>query len=140
MKHTKHHDRTKILVVDDYADAREMYAEYLEVRGFEVITAANGQEALDQVQAGHPDLILMDLSLPILDGWEATRLIKEDASTRNIPVIALSGHALSGMSQTAREAGCDEFVAKPALPEDVEQKIRDLLTAATSPRVRRPGK
>lgn len=137
MKHATQ-TRARILVVDDYQDAREMYAEYLEVRGFEVVTASNGQEALAQVQSGAPDLIIMDLSLPVMDGWEATRLIKEDARTRDIPVIALSGHALSGMPETAREAGCDAFVAKPALPEEVEQKIRSLLTGSTAPRL--PGK
>src|SRR5262249_15295979 len=81
-----------ILVVDDYQDAREMYAEYLQFSGFRVAEARNGNEAVDQAFALKPDLILMDLSLPGMDGWEATRQLKADERTRNIPVVALTGH------------------------------------------------
>lgn len=118
---------TRVLVVDDYDDAREMYAEYLEYVGYQVDMARNGQEALEKAQAGRPDVILMDLSLPVMDGWEATRRLKRDARTRHIPVMALSGHALEGHSEGALEAGCNAFVPKPALPEDVEARIRTLL-------------
>ena len=90
-----------ILVVDDYEDAREMYAEYLRFCGFRVAEARNGNEALEQAFALVPDLILMDLSLPGMDGWEATRQLKSDERTRNIPVVALTGHALAGASEGA---------------------------------------
>jgi CheY-like chemotaxis protein len=109
-------ERPLILVVDDYDDAREMYAEYLTFCGFRVAQARNGNEALGQAFALTPDLILMDLSLPGIDGWEATRQLKADDRTRGIPVIALTGHALAGPSESARKAGCDSFVTKPSCP------------------------
>lgn len=120
-------NKKRVLVVDDFDDAREMYAEYLEFVGFEVDTARNGAEAVEKAQDGEPDIILMDLSLPVMDGWEATRLIKQDARTRDIPVMALTGHVLAGNAEHAREAGADEFVAKPCLPQDLENKIRNML-------------
>ncbi|NMO19711.1 response regulator [Pyxidicoccus fallax] len=120
-------NKKRVLVVDDFDDAREMYAEYLEFVGFEVDTARNGVEAVEKAQDGEPDIILMDLSLPIMDGWEATRLIKQDSRTRDIPVMALTGHVLAGNAEHAKEAGADEFVAKPCLPQDLENKIRNML-------------
>jgi two-component system, cell cycle response regulator DivK len=120
-------ERLRVLVVDDFDDAREMYAEYLEYVGFQVDVARNGVEAVEKARFGLPDIILMDLSLPIMDGWEATRRLKQDQRTRNIPVMALSGHALAGNAEQARQAGADEFVAKPCLPEDLESRIRRLL-------------
>jgi two-component system cell cycle response regulator DivK len=119
--------KKRVLVVDDFDDAREMYAEYLEFAGFQVDTARNGQEAVEKAQEASPDIILMDLSLPVMDGWEATRLIKQDSRTRDIPVMALSGHVLAGSESHAKEAGADEFVAKPCLPQDLENKIRNML-------------
>ena len=116
-----------ILVVDDYADAREMYAEYLQFCGFRVAEARNGNEALEQAFTLMPDLILMDLSLPGMDGWEATRQLKADARTRHIPVVALTGHALAGASEGARKAGCDSFVTKPCLPDDLVVEVRRML-------------
>ncbi|AKI99288.1 response regulator receiver domain-containing protein [Archangium gephyra] len=116
-----------MLVVDDYDDAREMYAEYLEFLGYQVQTARDGQEALELAQQSHPDVILMDLSLPVVSGWEATRQLKQDARTRHIPVMALTGHVLATHSEKAKEVGCDEFVSKPALPDTVADKIRALL-------------
>jgi two-component system, cell cycle response regulator DivK len=118
-----------ILVVDDYQDAREMYAEYLQFSGFRVAEARNGNEALQQAFALKPDLILMDLSLPGMDGWEATRRLKADASTQHIPVVALTGHALAGASEGARRAGCDSFVTKPCLPDDLVVEVRRMLEA-----------
>jgi two-component system cell cycle response regulator DivK len=118
-----------VLVVDDYADAREMYAEYLEFSGFRVAEAKNGAEALDKAFALTPDVILMDLSLPVMDGWEATRRLKADERTRGIPVVALTGHALSGHSNGAREAGCDAFVTKPCLPDALVQEVKKQLAA-----------
>jgi len=118
-----------ILVVDDYQDAREMYAEYLEFSGFRVAEARNGNEAVEQAFALHPDLILMDLSLPGMDGWEATRRLKADDRTRQIPIVALTGHALAGASEGAKRAGCDSFVTKPCLPDDLVVEIRRMLNS-----------
>ena len=112
-------DRPRVLLVDDYPDAREMYTEYLQYSGFEVVEAANGMEALQRAVDAAPDIILMDLSLPVMDGWEATRRLKADARTASIPVVALTGHALAGISEGAKNAGCDAFVTKPCLPEDL---------------------
>ena len=117
-----------ILVVDDYEDAREMYAEYLRFCGFRVAEARNGNEALEQAFALMPDLILMDLSLPGMDGWEATRQLKADDRTRHIPVVALTGHALAGASEGAKKAGCDSFVTKPCLPDDLVVEVRRMLS------------
>ena len=119
-----------ILVVDDYEDAREMYAEYLRFCGFRVAEARNGNEALEQAFALMPDLILMDLSLPGMDGWEATRQLKADERTRQIPVVALTGHALAGASEDAKKAGCDSFVTKPCLPDDLVVEVRRMLHLA----------
>jgi CheY-like chemotaxis protein len=110
-----------ILVVDDYADSRELYADYLDYSGFSVEQAATGSEALRKAIAGVPDLILMDLSLPDVDGWEATRRLKADGRTRQIPVLALTAHAMRSHAKSAQEAGCDGFIAKPCeLPDLVE--------------------
>jgi CheY-like chemotaxis protein len=119
-----------ILVVDDYEDAREMYAEYLRFCGFRVAEARNGNEALEQAFTLMPDLILMDLSLPGMDGWEATRQLKADERTRQIPVVALTGHALAGASEGAKKAGCDSFVTKPCLPDDLVVEVRRMLSIA----------
>jgi two-component system, cell cycle response regulator DivK len=116
-----------ILVVDDYQDAREMYAEYLQFSGFRVAEAKNGNEAVEKAFALKPDLILMDLSLPGMDGWEATRRLKADEATRRIPVVALTGHALAGASEGAKKAGCDSFVTKPCLPDDLVVEVRRML-------------
>ena len=116
-----------VLVVDDFADNREMYSEYLTYSGYDVIEAKNGKEALEAAQARAPDIIIMDLSLPVMDGWEATRRLKADDRTRRIPVVALTGHALAGHSQGAREAGCDSFLAKPCLPDQLVAEIKRML-------------
>jgi two-component system cell cycle response regulator DivK len=116
-----------ILVVDDYQDAREMYAEYLQYSGFRVAEAKNGNEAVAQARSLRPDLILMDLSLPGMDGWEATRVLKADEATKHIPIVALTGHALAGASEGARKAGCDSFVTKPCLPDDLVVEVKRML-------------
>src|ERR1700688_3370809 len=120
-------ERPRVLLVDDYPDAREMYSEYLEFSGFDVVEAGNGMEALQRAADEGPDIILMDLSLPVMDGWEATRRLKADKRTASIPVVALTGHALAGISEGARKAGCDAFVTKPCLPEDLVKEIRKVL-------------
>ena len=120
-----------------------MYSEYLQFSGFDVVQAANGMEALERAVADHPDIILMDLSLPVMDGWEATRRLKADDRTANIPVVALTGHALAGISEGALRAGCDAFVTKPCLPEDLVREIRKVLDApsdSTQKKSRRSGK
>jgi two-component system, cell cycle response regulator DivK len=121
--------RPLVLVVDDFADNREMYSEYLSFSGYEVIEAQNGKEAVEAAQAKMPDIIIMDLSLPVMDGWEATRRLKSDERTRRIPVVALTGHALAGHSKGAREAGCDSFLAKPCLPDQLVAEIKRMLEA-----------
>ena len=119
--------RQRVLLVDDYPDAREMYSEYLKYSGFDVVEASNGLEALQRAIDYSPDIILMDLSLPVMDGWEATRRLKADPRTSSIPVVALTGHALSGTNEGAVKAGCDAFVTKPCLPEDLVHEIRTVL-------------
>jgi two-component system, cell cycle response regulator DivK len=119
-----------VLIVDDFEDNREMYAQYLRFHGYEIAEADNGQEALKQAAALHPDVIVMDLSLPGMDGWEATRRLKQEPLTRDIPVIALTGHALTGSEHTAREAGCDRFLTKPCAPAVLGQEIRKMLPGA----------
>ncbi len=127
-----------ILIVDDFEDNRAMYAQFLTFSGFRVAEAANGKEALETAARLLPDLVVMDLSLPVMDGWEATRRLKSDERTRGIPVLALTGHALGRHSQGAREAGCDGFVTKPCLPEDLVAEIRRLLEGG-EPKPRRRG-
>jgi CheY-like chemotaxis protein len=118
-----------------------MYSEYLQFSGFDVVEAANGMEALQRAVDATPDIILMDLSLPVMDGWEATRRLKADKRTAAIPVVALTGHALAGISEGARRAGCDSFVTKPCLPEDLVKEIRKVLDESTSTKKsRRSGK
>jgi two-component system cell cycle response regulator DivK len=104
-----------------------MYAAYLQFSGFDVAEAANGVEAVEQTTTLLPDIVLMDLALPRMDGWEATRRLKADPRTRHIPIVALTGHALAGHAEGAREAGCDSFVTKPCLPDALVAEIRRLL-------------
>lgn len=118
-----------VLVVDDVAHGREIFAEYLEFRGFRVATAADGVEAMDKAFELLPDIILMDLSLPQLDGWEATRRLKADERTSSIPIIALTAHALAAAHDRAKEVGCDAVVTKPCIPKDLEAEVRRQLDA-----------
>ncbi len=116
-----------VLVVDDYQDAREMYAEFLSFSGFRVAEARTGVEAVEKAFELLPDLILMDLSLPGMDGWQATRQLKSDERTHHIPIVALTGHALAGASEGAKRAGCDSFVTKPCLPDELVVEVRRML-------------
>ena len=129
-----------VLLVEDYEDAREMYREYLVFSGFEVHTADNGHEAIEKAKALRPDVVLMDLSLPAMDGWEATRRLKADAETAHIKVIALSAHAMAAEARRAAQAGCDGFIAKPCLPEELVVELTRLLQPDDSPRRRGPAK
>ena len=121
-----------VLVVEDYQDAREMYTAYLQFSGFDVAEAGNGLEAIEKARELLPDIVLMDLALPRMDGWEATRRLKNDPRTRHIPIVALTGHALAGHAEGAREAGCDAFVTKPCLPDALVAEIKRLLDAQAS--------
>jgi two-component system cell cycle response regulator DivK len=116
-----------LLVVDDMPDVRDVLSEYLEHHSYRVATAEDGLEALDKAFELCPDLILMDLSMPKLDGWEATRRLKRDPRTRHIPVIAFTGHVLKAYLEQAREAGCDAVMTKPMQPRELEAAVRKLL-------------
>jgi CheY-like chemotaxis protein len=120
---------TRILVVDDHALFRMGVANILgHEADFEIVAEAeDSRSAIDRALETSPDIILMDLSLPVMDGWEATRRLKADPRTAAIPVVALTGHALSGMSEGAVKAGCDAFVTKPCLPEDLVAEIQNVL-------------
>jgi len=119
-----------VLLVEDQSELREMYVQQLELSGFDVIQAGNGADALTHTAAHCPDVVLMDLSLPILDGWEATRRLKNDARTAHIPVVALTAHDESGELQRATSVGCDWFVPKPCPPDALVAEVRRVLEQA----------
>ena len=116
----------KILVVEDVELNRDLLTQLLE-DAYEVITAADGAAGIALAEREHPDLILMDLSLPVIDGWEATRRIKANAALRSIPVIALTAHAMRGDAEKARECGCDDYLSKPLDEDLLFEKIKKLL-------------
>ena len=124
---TESNDSPLVLVVEDYQDAREMYAAYLQFSGYRVAEATNGIEAIEKANQLLPDIILMDLALPKMDGWEATRRLKLAEKTRHIPIVALTGPALAGHAEGARQAGCDSFVTKPCLPDALVAEIKRML-------------
>ena len=117
----------RILVVEDQEDNRQILRDLLTGADFEVIEAEDGEAGVAAAAANYPDLILMDIQLPILDGYEATRRLKADAALRSIPVIAVTSFALNGEEQTARAAGCDDYVPKPFSPRQLLAKIRQYL-------------
>jgi two-component system, cell cycle response regulator DivK len=125
----KNEEAPLVLVVDDYLDAREMCAEFLRFSGYRVEEAVDGFEAIEKATDLLPAVILMDLSLPRLDGWEATRRLKKDDRTKAIPIIALTGHALAGHAEVASEAGCDSFLTKPCLPDVMVAEVKRVLAA-----------
>lgn len=118
---------TKLLLVEDNEMNRDMLSRRLERKGYAVAIAVNGQQAVDMAAADAPALILMDMSLPVLDGWEATRRIKANDATRMIPIIALTAHAMQGDEQKAREAGCDDYDTKPVELPRLLEKMEKLL-------------
>jgi two-component system, cell cycle response regulator DivK len=126
--------RPLVLIVEDERALRMLYAEHLALCGFEVIEAGNGAEALTTTASVSPDVVLMDLSLPVLDGWEATWLLKHDERTAHIPVVALTAHHGSGELERATYAGCDWFVPKPCPPDALVAEIRRILSASPPPR------
>jgi len=118
---------SKILLVEDNEMNRDMLTRRLERKGFEVVIAVDGQAGVDMASSSSPDIILMDLSLPVIDGWEATRKIKADPATRSIPVIALTAHAMAGDEQKALQAGCNDYDTRPIDLKRLLNKIEKLL-------------
>ena len=117
----------RILVVDDHEDNIEVLRVRLESWGYTTDARSNGAEALEYVTATPPDLILMDISIPIIDGWEATQVLKHDPLTRDIPIIALTAHALASDREKAMEVGCDGYLAKPCEPRAVVAEVQRFL-------------
>ncbi len=129
----------KILLVEDNEMNRDMLSRRLERKGYEVVLALDGQSGVEMAQSQAPDLVLMDMSLPVLDGWEATRRLKADAATQHIPVIALTAHAMSSDREKAIEAGCDDYDTKPVELPRLLGKIAALLSGSGMPSAERPA-
>ena len=123
-------ERPLILIVEDQSELRRLYAQQLTMSGFDVIEAADGAEAVQWTSTHQPDVVLMDLSLPVLDGWEATRRLKGDGRTSHIPVVALTAHDGAGDLQQAIQAGCDWFVPKPCPPDSLIAEVRRVLAGS----------
>jgi CheY-like chemotaxis protein len=128
---TKARRLPRILIVDDVEDNRRIYAMFLRAKAFDVTVAADGHEALAKARALVPDLVVMDLAIPGIDGWEVTRRLKRDRRTHRIPIIALTGHALAGVREEAQRAGCTAFLTKPCLPDDLIRAIQRILRLVT---------
>jgi two-component system, cell cycle response regulator DivK len=118
---------TKVLLVEDNEMNRDMLSRRLTRRGFQVVSAVDGQQGVDLARSENPDVILMDMSLPVMDGWEATRRVKSDDAIRNVPVIGLTSHAMSGDREKAIEAGCDDYDTKPVELDRLVGKIERLV-------------
>jgi CheY-like chemotaxis protein len=123
----------KILLVEDNEESREGLARRLQRRGYEVVSACDGKQGVDLARASVPDLILMDINLPVLDGWEATRQIKAAEPTRTVPIIALTAHALTSDRQKTLEAGCDDYHSKPVELPRLLNQIEALLGGRKAP-------
>jgi two-component system, cell cycle response regulator DivK len=121
---------TKVLLVEDNEMNRDMLSRRLTRRGFDVVFAVDGKQGVALAHSEKPDIILMDMSLPVMDGWEATRCVKADDATRSVPVIGLTAHAMSGDREKAIEAGCDDYDTKPVEIDRLIGKIERLLGAA----------
>jgi two-component system cell cycle response regulator DivK len=121
---------TKILLVEDNEMNRDMLSRRLIRRGFQVVFAIDGQQGIDFARSERPDIILMDMGLPVVDGWEATRRVKADAATRSVPVIGLTAHAMSGDREKTIEAGCDDYDTKPVEFDRLIGKIERLIGIA----------
>ena len=122
----------KVLLIEDNEMNRDMLSRRLARRGFEVVFAVDGQQGVDLAESEHPDIILMDMSLPVIDGWEATRRVKADEATKRVPVIGLTAHAMSGDREKAMDAGCDDYDTKPVELERLIGKMEKLLGAEKS--------
>jgi two-component system, cell cycle response regulator DivK len=123
----------KILIIEDNEMNRDMLSRRLIRRGYEIIMAVDGEEGIAAAKSTNPDLILMDMSLPVIDGWEATRRLKAEPNTRRIPVIGLTAHAMAGDKQKVIDAGCDDYDTKPVELLRLLQKIEALLHADNTP-------
>jgi CheY-like chemotaxis protein len=119
----------RILLVEDNEMNRDMLSRRLSRKGFEVVIAVDGQQGVEKAMSESPDLVLMDMSLPVLDGWEATRRLKAASATRHIPIIALTAHAMSGDREKTLQAGCDDYDTKPIELPRLISKIEALLNA-----------
>jgi len=117
----------RILLVEDNEMNRDMLSRRLERKGYETVIAVDGEEGIAKTESDKPDLILMDMSLPVLDGWEATRKLKANPATQSIPIIGLSAHAMSGDREKAIEAGCDDYDTKPVELPRLLEKIESLI-------------
>ena len=117
----------KVLVVEDNEMNRDMLARRLQRRGYEVIVSVDGEDGVNKARSDSPDIILMDMDLPVLDGWAATRQLKASPETQSIPVIALTAHAMAGDREKALEAGCDDYDTKPVEFSRLTKKIESLL-------------
>jgi two-component system, cell cycle response regulator DivK len=124
--------RPVILLVEDHEDNRKIYRTILVYSGFDVLEATDGRSGVEIALHACPDLILMDMSIPHIDGWEATRILKSDPRTSAIPVVALTAHSLDEDREHAIEAGCDGYLAKPVEPRAVVEEIRRLLEASSA--------
>lgn len=122
-----------VLLVDDFEDARVMYGEYLSHTGYRVVDAATGEEALEVAFRTRPDIVLLDMLLPGLDGWEVTERLRSTPETRDIPIIALSAMALDRERERSERAGCDLFLAKPCPPADLASAIARVLSGRAAP-------
>ena len=120
----------KVLLIEDNEMDRDMLSRRLIRRGFQVVFAMDGQQGVDLAHSQRPDIILMDMSLPVIDGWEATRRVKADDATRGVPVIGLTAHVMSGDREKAIEAGCDDYDTKPVEFDRLIGKIERLLSSA----------
>jgi CheY-like chemotaxis protein len=120
-------DRFKILLVEDFDDARELYSTCLRSSGYDVIEAATGSDAVALARSASPHLILMDLLLPGMDGWQATAELKSDPHLKHVPIVALTAHAFSDERERIANLGCDAFLAKPCLPPDLIQTVDRIL-------------
>jgi two-component system cell cycle response regulator DivK len=117
----------KILVVEDTEDNRQILRDLLGMAGYDMVEAHNGAEGVEKAAEHKPDLILMDIQMPVMDGYEATRRIKANPDLKSIPVIAVTSYALSGDEQKTRDAGCDDYIAKPYSPRQMLAKVREIL-------------
>jgi two-component system, cell cycle response regulator DivK len=129
--HSAQRQRPLILIVEDHVELRQLYVHQLTQCGFDVIEAGDGADAITRTTHHGPDVVLMDLSLPIVDGWEATRRLKNDSRTAHIPVVALTAHDGAGELQRATRAGCDWFVPKPCPPDALVAEVRRVLAGPT---------
>ena len=123
-------EMAKVLLIEDNEMNRDMLSRRLIRRGFQVVFAMDGQQGVDLARSEQPDIILMDMSLPVIDGWEATRRVKADDATRSVPVIGLTAHAMAGDREKAIEAGCDDYDTKPVELDRLIGKIERLIGAA----------